>query len=66
MSRLLGVSSSPRGSVSYSNQVAVRVIRELRQANPQAAVTVRDLEQILIEGQLAHGNQCSACAWRTP
>jgi FMN-dependent NADH-azoreductase len=43
MSRLLDVSSSPRGSVSYSNQVAVRVIRELRQANPQAAVTVRDL-----------------------
>ncbi len=43
MSRILYVSSSPRGSASYSNQVAARVIDELRQANPQAALTVRDL-----------------------
>jgi FMN-dependent NADH-azoreductase len=43
MSRILYVSSSPRGSASYSNRVAARVIRELRQANPQTTVTVRDL-----------------------
>jgi FMN-dependent NADH-azoreductase len=45
MSRILHVSSSPRGSASYSNKVAARVIRELQQANPQATVTVRDLAQ---------------------
>jgi FMN-dependent NADH-azoreductase len=45
MSRILYVSSSPRGSASYSNRVAARVIRELRQANPQTTVTVRDLAQ---------------------
>ncbi len=45
MSNILYVSSSPRGSASYSNQVAARVIDELRQANPQATVTVRDLAQ---------------------
>jgi FMN-dependent NADH-azoreductase len=45
MSSILYVSSSPRGSASYSNQVAARVIRELQQTNPQATVTVRDLAQ---------------------
>jgi FMN-dependent NADH-azoreductase len=45
MSRILYVSSSPRGSESYSNRVAAHVIRELRQANPQTTVTVRDLAQ---------------------
>jgi FMN-dependent NADH-azoreductase len=43
MSRILHVSSSPRGDASYSNQVAGRLIRELKQANPQTTVTVRDL-----------------------
>jgi len=43
MSRILYISSSPRGSASYSNQVAARVIRELEQATPQTTVTVRDL-----------------------
>jgi FMN-dependent NADH-azoreductase len=43
MSSILYVGSSPRGSASYSNQVAARVIRELRQADPHATVTVRDL-----------------------
>src|SRR6202140_5035716 len=43
MSRILQVSSSPRGDASYSNQVAARLIRELKQANPQTTVTVRDL-----------------------
>jgi FMN-dependent NADH-azoreductase len=45
MSRILYVSSSPRGSASYSNRVAARVIRELRQSDPQTTVTVRDLAQ---------------------
>lgn len=45
MTRILYVSSSPRGSASYSNQVAARVIDELRQANPQTTVNVRDLAQ---------------------
>ena len=45
MCNVLLVSSSPRGSASYSNQVAARVIRELQQANPQATVRVRDLAQ---------------------
>src|SRR6202166_3449794 len=45
MSRILHVSSSPRGDASYSNQVAARLIRELKQANPQTTVTVRDLAQ---------------------
>jgi FMN-dependent NADH-azoreductase len=45
MSNILYVSNSPRGSASYSNQVAARVIDELRQANPQATLTVRDLAQ---------------------
>jgi FMN-dependent NADH-azoreductase len=45
MTRILYVSSSPRGSASYSNRVAARVIRELRHANAQTMVTVRDLAQ---------------------
>ena len=45
MCNILYVSSSPRGSASYSNRVAARVVRELRQADPQATVTVRDLAQ---------------------
>ena len=45
MSRILHVSSSPRGSAAYSNQVAARVIRELQHADPQTTVTVRDLAE---------------------
>lgn len=45
MSRILYVSSSPRGTSSYSNQVAITLIAELRQINPKATVTVRDLAQ---------------------
>jgi FMN-dependent NADH-azoreductase len=43
MSKILYISSSPRGSASYSSQVAARVIRELQQVNPQTTVTIRDL-----------------------
>ena len=45
MSSVLYISSSPRGGASYSNQVATRVIDELRQAAPQMTLTVRDLAQ---------------------
>ncbi len=43
MSRILHINSSPRGSASYSSQVAARIIGELQQAAPQTTVTVRDL-----------------------
>ena len=45
MCNILYVSSSPRGGASYSNRVAARVIDELRQANPQSTLTVRELAQ---------------------
>jgi FMN-dependent NADH-azoreductase len=45
MSNILFVTSSPRGNASYSNQIANRVIEELREADPAASVTVRDLTQ---------------------
>lgn len=40
---ILFVTSSPRGSASYSNRVATSVLAELRTRNPGATVTVRDL-----------------------
>ena len=40
---ILHVTSSPRGSASYSNRVAANVLDELRTRNPHATVTVRDL-----------------------
>ena len=40
---ILHVTSSPRGSVSYSNRVAANVLDELRARDPGATVTVRDL-----------------------
>jgi FMN-dependent NADH-azoreductase len=43
MSNILHITSSPRGSASYSNQVSHGVIDELQQAAPQARVIVRDL-----------------------
>jgi len=45
MSGILYVTSSARGSASYSNQVAARVVDELRRAIPQMTLTVRDLGQ---------------------
>jgi FMN-dependent NADH-azoreductase len=38
MSNVRHVTSSPRGSASYSNQVSHGVIDELQQADPQARV----------------------------
>jgi FMN-dependent NADH-azoreductase len=40
---ILFVTSSSRGSASYSNRVATNVLTELRSRNPGAKVTVRDL-----------------------
>src|SRR3954466_14885907 len=40
---ILHVTSSPRGSASYSNRVAANVLGELAARNPGATVTVRDL-----------------------
>ena len=40
---ILFVTSSSRGSASYSNRVATNVLTELRGRNPGARVTVRDL-----------------------
>jgi FMN-dependent NADH-azoreductase len=40
---ILHVTSSPRGSASYSNRVAGNVLDELTARNPEATVTVRDL-----------------------
>jgi len=40
---ILYVTSSPRGSASYSNRVAANVLDELTARNPGATITVRDL-----------------------
>lgn len=40
---ILHISSSPRGGESYSNRVAARVLEELRERHPGAAVVTRDL-----------------------
>src|SRR5713101_7150251 len=50
MSNILYINSSPRGSASYSNQIAESVIRDLRDNDPNATLTVRDLAQ----GPLPH------------
>jgi FMN-dependent NADH-azoreductase len=42
---ILHVTSSGRGSASYSNRVAANVIDELTSRNPGATLTVRDLVQ---------------------
>src|SRR6266705_3182238 len=43
MINILYVTSSPRGSASYSNRVAGRILQELKQAHPGATITVRDV-----------------------
>ena len=40
---ILHITSSSRGSASYSNRVAGEVLDELTRRNPGAAVTLRDL-----------------------
>src|SRR5260370_9559387 len=48
MCNILHISSRPRGSASYSNQIAESVIRDLRKNDPNATVIVRDLAQQLL------------------
>lgn len=43
MRQILCLTSSPRRDTSYSNLVAARVLRELRNVHPDAFVTIRDL-----------------------
>jgi FMN-dependent NADH-azoreductase len=43
MTNILFVTSSPRGTSSYSNRVAFELLGELQANNPGAVVTVRDL-----------------------
>src|SRR5262245_60811395 len=59
---ILYVTSSARGSASYSNQVASRVIGELQQANPNATLRVRDL----VQNPLPHIDDDFAVATRGP
>jgi FMN-dependent NADH-azoreductase len=46
MSNILFISSSPRGSASYSNQIAESVIRDLRNNDRNAKLMVRDLAHV--------------------
>ena len=62
MSNILYVNSSPRGSASYSNQVAESVIRGLHEKNPGATLTVRDLAQ----APLPHIDDDFVSATRSP
>jgi len=43
MTKILLIKSSPRGTASYSNQVADNLIENLRHVHPGASVSIRDL-----------------------
>lgn len=45
MTNILLVLSGPRGEASHSSRVARAIVERLRAANPEAAVTLRDLGQ---------------------
>lgn len=45
MANILLVASSPRGSASYSNKIAEKVVSDLRNSDPDALVMVRNLAQ---------------------
>ena len=62
MTNILYVTSSPRGGDSYSNQIAARVVEELKQTHPGAVVTVRDLAR----DPLPHIDQDFVAATRSP
>ena len=62
MTRILYLSSSPRGSASYSNRIASRVLDELREAHPGASVIERDLSR----EPLQHLNEDFTAALATP
>ncbi len=62
MTKILYLSSSPRGSASYSSQIAARVLDELREAHPGASVSERDLSR----EPLQHLNEDFTTALATP
>jgi FMN-dependent NADH-azoreductase len=59
---ILHITSSSRGSASYSNRVATQVLDELGRGNPGATVTVRDLAR----APLAHIDDDFVAATRGP
>ncbi|MFA5901006.1 MAG: FMN-dependent NADH-azoreductase [Hyphomicrobium sp.] len=59
--KILCLTSSPRRDTSYSNLVAMRVLRELRQVYPDATVTIRDLAR----NPLAHIDEDFVIATRS-
>ena len=59
---ILYVTSSPRGSASYSNRVAAEVLDELRVRNPGATVITRDL----VRDPLPHIGDDFVAATRAP
>jgi len=59
---ILHITSSSRGSASYSNRVATQVLNELNRGNPGATVTVRDLAR----APLAHIDDDFVAATRSP
>ena len=59
---ILHVTSSPRGSASYSNRVAANVLDEITARNPGATVTVRDL----VREPLPHIGDDFVAATRSP
>lgn len=62
MTRILYLSSSPRGNASYSNKIAADVVDELRKAHPGASVVERDLSR----EPLQHLNEDFTAALATP
>lgn len=62
MCNILLVKSSPRGSASYSNQVAERVVSDLRKNDPNATLMVRDLAR----APLPHIDDDFVAATRSP
>jgi FMN-dependent NADH-azoreductase len=59
---VLHITSSSRGSASYSNRVATQVIDELKARNPGATVTLRDLAR----GPLPHIDDDFVVATKSP
>jgi FMN-dependent NADH-azoreductase len=62
MTNILYITSSPRGSQSFSNQVAARVLDELKRGDPGATVVARDLAR----DPLPHVEQDFVAAIRSP
>lgn len=62
MTTVLYLSSSPRGSASFSSRIATRVLDELRQAYPGAVIKERDLSR----EPLQHLNEDFTAALATP